>query len=459
MRATEGSARQQRKDTPLRTSHPKRHRGVSREIDQWREQVLGWIAGATAALALPCVVFVFWAIAERGFPWYAGAPYPLILGLVVWVALARRRPYRLRALAFLGIFFFSQAYTVVALGAIRASLGLTTFVALSALLLGMRSSYVAAGLSFAALLLGGVLHTQGLIATVPLLSPELPRPWVAMSLNMLFQCGLLICAAGFLVTKLERNIEELEQRVEERTISLQVANEELESYSRSVSHDLRAPLRHILGYLEALEEDSPTALGPGGRDYLARIRSTVSRMNVLIDSLLAFSRAGRAALEVRLVDLQPLVHGVVEEAKEGTAGREIIWVMGKLPRVHGDAALLRQVFCNLIENAVKYTKKQPAPRIEIRWEQRGNVDVFSVADNGVGFDPQYADKLFGVFQRLHSEKDFEGAGIGLANVRRIVGRHGGRCWASGMPGRGATFSFSLPRPRNAMDDGPGAYAI
>jgi PAS domain S-box-containing protein len=239
---------------------------------------------------------------------------------------------------------------------------------------------------------------------------------------------------------------ELEQRVADRTSELQAANEELESFSYSVSHDLRAPLRHVSGFVELLHRDAGAALQGAARDHLGEIAGAASRMGTLIDNLLEFSRVGRAGLHCVDVDLDSLVREVTAHLSHEAADRRIVWDAGPLPMVHGDRNLLWQVFYNVLANAVKYTRPRETARIELGALPAATADqiVCFIRDNGVGFDMRYADKLFGVFQRLHAASAFEGTGIGLANVQRIVQRHGGRVWAEGIVGAGATFYLSLP---------------
>lgn len=226
---------------------------------------------------------------------------------------------------------------------------------------------------------------------------------------------------------------------------LAALNRELETFSYSVSHDLRAPLRHISGYVHMLEENASASLDEASRRLLGRVTEAARRMGQLIDDLLAFSRMGRAEFLRRKVDVGALVGEVVGELREGSPGSALVIRQGTLPEVTGDAAMLRVVLTNLVSNALKYSRTREQPEVEIgALEGRPGEVVVFVRDNGVGFDMQYADKLFGVFQRLHGADDFEGTGIGLATVRRIVHRHGGRTWAEGEPGRGATFYFSLP---------------
>jgi signal transduction histidine kinase len=239
----------------------------------------------------------------------------------------------------------------------------------------------------------------------------------------------------------------LEQRVAERTAQLQAANNELEAFSYSVSHDLRAPLRHIAGFAELLGAEGD-GLNDAGRRFVKKISQAATRMGQLIDDLLVFSRMGRSEMQAATVSLADILADVIKEAQPDVK-HPIDWKIGSLPRVRGDRAMLRLVLANLVSNAVKYTGKSAHPRIEVGAREEDREVVIFVRDNGVGFDMTYASKLFGVFQRLHRTDEFEGTGIGLANVRRIVHRHGGRTWAEGDPGRGAAFYFSLPKDSEA----------
>jgi light-regulated signal transduction histidine kinase (bacteriophytochrome) len=236
---------------------------------------------------------------------------------------------------------------------------------------------------------------------------------------------------------------ELERRVQERTAELVAANRELEAFSYSVSHDLRAPLRAMDGFSQALLEDCSAQLDPRGRDYLGRVRAAAARMAELIEDLLQLSRVTRAELRRESVDLSALARAVADELRQAQPGRAVELTVAEGLVGEGDARLLRIVLVNLLGNAWKFTGRQPQARIEFGGRRDADIQTFYIRDNGAGFDMAHATKLFGAFQRLHSMHEFSGTGIGLALVQRIVHRHGGRVWAESAPGQGATFHFTL----------------
>ncbi len=243
--------------------------------------------------------------------------------------------------------------------------------------------------------------------------------------------------------EIHRLNEELEQRVARRTAELEEANKDLEAFSYSVSHELRAPLRQVGGYIELLNAKGP-AMDEEAQRYLKTIAAATKRLGRLIDDLLAFSRTAAGGVRKNRVCLKTICDNAIRDLAGDLAGRDVEWIWGELPEVDGDPSLLCQVFINLIGNALKYTRRRPRARIEIGSRKEGEEIVVHVKDNGVGFDMRHANRLFAVFQRLHPPSEFEGTGIGLANVRRIIHQHGGRTWAEAEPNIGATFYFSLP---------------
>ena len=246
----------------------------------------------------------------------------------------------------------------------------------------------------------------------------------------------------------EHEIQSLNEELGKRTVELESINKELEAFAYSISHDLRAPLRHMSGFTELLQKHTGAQLDAKSQRYMSMILESSKRMGALIDDLLAFSRIGRAEAHMKAVSLDQIVEEAVTESRRDADSRKIVWKIGKLPASYGDRSMLRLALVNLISNAVKFTRTREQAQIEVGCNQQDkNQVVVYVRDNGVGFDMKYVNKLFGVFQRLHPNESFEGTGIGLATVQRIVHRHGGRIWAEGLVDQGATFYFSLSNPQ------------
>ncbi|MDQ3775177.1 MAG: response regulator [Pseudomonadota bacterium] len=275
------------------------------------------------------------------------------------------------------------------------------------------------------------------------IDPEILRSKVLTFVELAKKTELVRKQTEQLVQR-EREARHLLAELEQKNCDLKAANQELEAFSHSVSHDLRAPLRHIDGFASLLASYLEASLDEKGRQYLTKISGAARQMGELIDDLLTFSRLGRTELRRTRVGLRDLVEDVLQTLEPETAGRDIAWAIGDLPEVQVDPQLLRLVLQNLIGNALKYTRPRPQARIEMGARREGAEIVLFIRDNGVGFDMRYVDRLFDVFQRLHTSAEFEGTGIGLATVRRIVHRYGGRVWAEGEVDRGACFYVALP---------------
>jgi PAS domain S-box-containing protein len=249
----------------------------------------------------------------------------------------------------------------------------------------------------------------------------------------------------------EQDIQALNQELAKRSTELESINRELEAFAYSISHDLRAPLRHMAGYAELLQKKAASMVDEKSNHYMEMILEASKRMGDLIDDLLAFSRIGRTEQQNTRVSLTQLVNEAISEARQDTEGRNIDWKIDALPDFYGDRSMLKLALVNLISNAIKFTRTRPQARIEIGSSEGNRNDlIIFVRDNGVGFDMTYVNKLFGVFQRLHQSDAFEGTGIGLATVQRIIHRHGGKVWAEGQVNRGATFYFSAPKPQGEL---------
>jgi signal transduction histidine kinase len=294
---------------------------------------------------------------------------------------------------------------------------------------------------------------------------------IFLLVGSLVALGLLLTVFFFLIQAVYRRqlAEEFavaaNSKLHSRTLELEAINGELETFTYSVSHDLRAPLRHIHGFSKILLEDFGPKMDPDAQRFLQRIQDATNQMGRLVDDLLNLSRLGRQEIVVQITGLQSLVKEAIEDLKSEIGDRQIEWKIGKLPFVECDAGLIRQVFANLLSNAVKYTRPKELACIEVGQITRdGRVELF-IRDNGVGFNMKYADKLFGVFQRLHRQEDFEGTGVGLATVLRIITKHGGQIRAEAELDNGATFYFTLSSPVKAQavaapkGDQPWAVAV
>ena len=272
---------------------------------------------------------------------------------------------------------------------------------------------------------------------------------------------LIILIKGFVIhsettrrSQAEQSLKQANERLERRTSELSETNIELESFAYSVAHDLRAPLRHIAGYSGVLTQDYGSLIDADGRRCIEKIAESAHRMGRLVDDLLSLSKVGLQELSIEVTSLNSLLREVLKELESDCSGREIEWRIGDLSSADCDPGLLKQVFANLLSNAVKYTGKRDHAVIEVGQMMQGSERVVFVRDNGAGFEMQYVKKLFGVFQRLHKARDFEGTGVGLAIVQRIIGKHGGRVWAEAKLDQGATFFFTLGSPEIHPARGP-----
>lgn len=292
----------------------------------------------------------------------------------------------------------------------------------------------------------GVWNNEGASLIVIITRPFWETLWFR-SLVVLLVVSSFVMASRLRARRMRVRTRELERRVEERTAQLQAANDELEAFAYSVSHDLRAPLRAIDGFSQILADDYHHILDVDGRKVISVVRKEVKRMAKLIDDLLTLSRLGRSAMHQSEIDMTALASRVYNEITTPEQREGITFTLAHLPPALGDIALVRQVWENLLSNAIKFSSKKPLPSISINGEVANGEAIYAVSDNGAGFPNEYMNKLFGVFQRLHRAEEFEGTGVGLAIVQRLIHRHGGRVWADGAVDKGATFYFTLPLVR------------
>jgi len=291
----------------------------------------------------------------------------------------------------------------------------------------------------------GAIVQQPVAAAFAARDDNLRRLLIAYALIGLFSCVLAYLILRFITERrqAETEIGKLNKELTQSSLELQAANKELEAFSYSVSHDLRAPLRAVDGFSRILVEEHTPHLSESGQRYLRLVQENAVTMGQLIDDLLSFSRLSRQPLKKQTVATADLARQVLEELKPEQNGRRLQVSIVDLPQCRADPALLKQVFVNLLSNALKYTRKREVAQIEVACEKRNGETIYFVKDNGAGFDMRYVDKLFGVFQRLHRAEEYEGTGVGLAIVQRIIHRHGGRVWAEAELNKGAAFYFTL----------------
>ena len=261
---------------------------------------------------------------------------------------------------------------------------------------------------------------------------------------------MVVLMIALLTERIEkvRSLRSLNHELKREAVKLEDANNELEAFAYSVSHDLRVPLRAIDGFSRIVIEDYENKLDEEGIRLLNVIRDNTKKMGQLIDDILLLSRAGRQEMKITELDMSSLAKNIYRDFNQDTEGRSIIFTVDDLPRAKADRALITQVFTNLIGNAIKFTQEKPNAKIEVSFDYDEDDYIYYVKDNGAGFDMKYYDKLFGLFQRLHTQEEFKGTGVGLSIVQRIISRHGGRVWGEGEVGEGATIYFSLPKEIN-----------
>ncbi len=419
----------------------------------FRQRMLNILLSVVVLLGGAAIVITFLPIVLAGrfrvnflFVYYLSS-FLIALVLLLW----RNLPDRWRAAGFLSLLYVFSVLALVSgwLGGGGRSF-LLAMIVLAAVLIGPWAGIIAVGLSILTMIVFGWLYWQGLLFYS--LAPQYSNPVIIIPeiLGFAMAAGMLSIALWFFKAGLEAATTAMEQAqrsrqlLDDRARQLDTANRELEAFSYSVSHDLRAPLRAINGYSNILRDDHAGVLGDEATALLEKISTSGQKMGLLIDNLLDFSRLSRKPLQKSNVNLNDVVLDVLDLMSFAVEGRDVFFDLHPLPDANADRELIMQVYSNLVGNAVKYTRNQPKAIIEIGSYNSDAGLVYFVRDNGVGFDMHYIDKLFGVFQRLHSDAEFEGTGIGLATVRRIVERHGGRVWAESFPGGGASFYFTLP---------------
>ncbi len=431
----------------------------------FRYRTINLLLGSVALLGTAGLLYM---LAYR-FGHGVGLSFALIVYLLSYLLVlilfcVRRIPDTWRALGFLALLYGFSVFSFANgwLGS-SARTFLLLLIALSAILVGPRAGAIAAVLSLVTYAAFGLAYHRGWL-TYPPAPAYSTLPYIIIEgLGFAMAVGMTGIALWFMRdglaaasratqearaarAKLAEHAEDLDtanQLLAERTARLEATNQELESFTYSVSHDLLAPVRAMEGFSRALLEDYGPQLPRDAQDYLRRIGTSAHKMRELINGLLSLSRLGRQALRLRTVDPAGLARQVWEELAEERAGRLVDLLLDELPPCQADPTLLKQVFANLLGNALKYTRQQDWAFIKVGSQEMDGVPAYFVRDNGVGFDMTYADRLFAVFQRVHSAEEYEGSGVGLAIVQRIVHRHGGRVWAEGATDQGATFYFTL----------------
>jgi signal transduction histidine kinase len=444
------------------------------ELDELRDRVFRVVLYVTLGLGL--ATLSTWTLTKHDSERFATVVLPF-WGFYAALALVGLfgRTLAVRAGVYLAVLFVGGTFALVEYG-FRGQgpflyLGA---VAMTAVFLGRRASAYLLVLELAVTAVVGFLFvTERLVhdAVAPLTSWG---AWVSLELTLTFIGVSMYAAVGVVMDRLAQSLErsrglvkkleaevaaadaaraeldrlnaDLERRITERTEGLARVNEELQAFSYTVSHDLRAPLRHVNAYVGMLRERAAEQLDSESLRFMDTIEKAADRMASMIDHLLHFYRLGRAGLSLVSVDLRKLVDEVLAERELELSKRRVELVIGELGALRADRSLMKQVLSNLLDNALKYSSRTEHARVEISAERGPGEVVVRVTDNGVGFDPAHRERLFQVFQRLHPEREFEGSGIGLAHVRRIIERHGGRVWAEGAVGAGASFFFSIPEP-------------
>lgn len=378
---------------------------------------------------------------------YLLSAYAILLGIF----LARGWSDDRRGQVFLAVLFLFSLYALRAGWLVSSGRTfLLSMIVVATFLVGPRAGIVATVASLATYAGFGWAYHRGWFQMRPLPDPTDLPPVLFEGVGFALAVGMVAASQWFFgralraASQANQEAQEARRELAERTAQLEAANHELEAFTSAVSHDLRAPLRAINGFSQMLLEDNATRLDDVGRGHLERIRGNTRQMGQLVDGLLRLSRLSRGEMHLGPVDLSALVAQKARELHERQPERSVDFRIAPALVVRGDPTLLQVVIHNLLDNAWKFTSRQPCARIEFGVEESHGTRVFLVRDNGAGFDMAHADKLFGAFQRLHSEREFTGTGIGLATVARILRRHGGRIWAVGTPGQGATFYFTLP---------------